>query len=81
MHSEGGRFEVEIHYACAPGQEGATVELSFNDASARGTVQPVHNPPIRGAEHDRATDFVRALGVPPRKPPGFRPASGLLDRQ
>ncbi len=50
---EAGRYEVEIYYACPAGDEGATIELAFGDAKLRGKLEEAHDPPIRGAEHDR----------------------------
>ena len=48
-----GRFEVEIHYACAEEDVGAVMELSFGDARLTGRVSAAHDPPVRGMEHDR----------------------------
>jgi hypothetical protein len=48
-----GRYEVEILYTCPKADVGSTVELSFGGAKLSGTVNPPHDPPLRGAERDR----------------------------
>jgi arylsulfatase A-like enzyme len=48
-----GRYEVEILYASAKRNVGATVELSLGGAKVSAKVTEVHDPPARGAEHDR----------------------------
>ena len=48
-----GRYEVEILYACPRRNVGATVELSLGGAKVSGKVTAAHDPPARGAEHDR----------------------------
>jgi arylsulfatase A-like enzyme len=49
----GGRYEALVHYACPATDVGATVELSFNGSRVQAKVSEVHDPPLRGAEHDR----------------------------
>jgi arylsulfatase A-like enzyme len=48
-----GRYVVEILYACAERNVGATVELSLNGGKVAAKVTEAHDPPARGAEHDR----------------------------
>jgi len=48
-----GVFNVQIYYACPKEDIGSTIELSFNGSSIRGAVSKPHDPPLRGAEHDR----------------------------
>ena len=48
-----GDYEVEIHYTCPKADVGSTIELSLNDARLTGRITESHDPPIRGAEHDR----------------------------
>jgi arylsulfatase A-like enzyme len=48
-----GRYEVEILYACAKRNVGATVELSLNGGKVSAKVTEAYDPPARGAEHDR----------------------------
>jgi len=48
-----GDYEVEIHYTCAEGDVGSTVELSFNESRLRGQITEAHDPPLRGGENDR----------------------------
>jgi hypothetical protein len=44
---------VEIDYACSADNIGSTIEMSFGDSKLAGTVSMPHDPPLRGAEHDR----------------------------
>lgn len=48
-----GRYEVEILYACPKRNVGATVELSLGGGRVSAKVMEAHDPPARGAEHDR----------------------------
>ena len=48
-----GRYEAVLHYTCPGADAGSTVELSLGDARVEGTVAEGHDPPLRGAEHDR----------------------------
>jgi arylsulfatase A-like enzyme len=48
-----GRYQVELYYTCAAGDVGSTLELSFNASRLQGRVVEAHDPPARGAEHDR----------------------------
>jgi len=48
-----GRYDVQLWYTCPKGSEGATVELSLGAAKLSGKVAEPHDPPLRGAEHDR----------------------------
>jgi hypothetical protein len=49
-----GDFEVELYYTCPADDIGATIELSFGDASIEAKVAIAHDPPLAGAEHDRS---------------------------
>ena len=51
--STSGRYEIVLDYTCAPEDVGATVELSLNGQRLAGKVTEAHDPPLRGAEHDR----------------------------
>lgn len=48
-----GKYRAEIYYACAEASIGSTVEMSFNGNAVSGQVTKPHDPPLRGAEHDR----------------------------
>lgn len=48
-----GRYEAVIYQTCASSDEGSTLELSLGDDRLTGTVTDAHDPPTRGAEHDR----------------------------
>ncbi len=48
-----GRYKVEVFYTCPEADTGSTVELSFNNSRLTGKVEPAHNPPLKGMEHDR----------------------------
>lgn len=55
-----GEYEAEVLYTCAPGDEGAQVELSFLDAKTSGRVAPAWNPPLNEGE-DRAPRVAESL--------------------
>jgi arylsulfatase A-like enzyme len=48
-----GRYEAEVFYTCARGDEGSTVELSFLGSSVRGKIAEAYDPPLVGAADDR----------------------------
>ncbi|MBI1315157.1 sulfatase-like hydrolase/transferase [bacterium] len=48
-----GTFDVEVYYACPQSDIGSTIELSFGDSRLSGKITEPHDPPIKGAEHDR----------------------------
>jgi hypothetical protein len=48
-----GRYEVVVYYTCAKPDVGSRVEMSFQDSRLAGVVAEAHDPPLRGAEHDR----------------------------
>lgn len=48
-----GRYEVVVYYTCGAKDVGSTLELSLHDRKLRGRVNEAHDPPLRGAEHDR----------------------------
>ena len=48
-----GTFDVEVYYTCPAADVGSTIELSFGEAKLRGKITEPHDPPLRGAEHDR----------------------------
>ena len=48
-----GKYEAVVYYACPQADVGSTVELSFNGSRVECTVSEAHDPPVRGAEHDR----------------------------
>lgn len=50
-----GAYEVTLYYTCPKADVGSTVELTFNGAKLEGTVSEPHDPPLFGAEHDRAS--------------------------
>jgi len=50
-----GTYEAILYYTCPKADVGSTVELSFEGSRLEGTVTEPHDPPLRGAEHDRAT--------------------------
>jgi arylsulfatase A-like enzyme len=49
-----GRYEAVVYYTCAPENVGAKIELALNDYKVQTTIDTAHNPPLVGAEHDRA---------------------------
>ncbi|MCS6850169.1 MAG: arylsulfatase [Gemmataceae bacterium] len=48
-----GTYEAVIYYTCPAADVGATIELSFGDRRVQAQVKEPHDPPLRGAEHDR----------------------------
>ncbi len=50
---QAGTYEVNIYYTCASGNEGAELKMALGDASVRGTVTEIHDPPLYGMENDR----------------------------
>ena len=48
-----GSYEAIIHYTCPATDIGATVELSLGGSRITGQISEAHDPPLRGAEHDR----------------------------
>lgn len=48
-----GRYLAEVHYTCAPGDVGSTIELSLGDASVSTKITEAFDPPLRGDENDR----------------------------
>jgi len=46
-------YEAVIYYTCAEDDIGSTIELNFNGSRLQGEVTKAHDPPLRGAEHDR----------------------------
>ncbi|GAB5442400.1 MAG: arylsulfatase [Fuerstiella sp.] len=48
-----GIYEVELFYSCPNGQEGSTIQLSFNDAQLTTTLNEPHPSELVGAEQDR----------------------------
>ncbi len=52
VHSA-GRYEAIVRYTCAKADVGSSVELSFGDATWKGTIADAFDPPLRGSESDR----------------------------
>src|SRR5262249_15268477 len=48
-----GRYEVVVYYTCAREDVGSRIEVSFKGSRLAGVVAEAHDPPLRGAEHDR----------------------------
>jgi hypothetical protein len=51
--AHGGQYEAEIYYTCPAADVGSTIELSCNGDRVDGEVLEPHDPPLRGAGHDR----------------------------
>jgi len=51
---ESGTYEVFMMSTCSAKNVGATFELKIGDESLTATVTKAHDPPLRGAEADRA---------------------------
>ncbi|MFQ5810500.1 MAG: arylsulfatase [Armatimonadota bacterium] len=50
-----GEYEAVVYYTCPEDDIGSTVELSLNESRVQGKVTEAHDPPLVGAEHDRAS--------------------------
>lgn len=48
-----GAYTVEILHTCPPNAIGTEIELRFQDATVCKRVAKHHDPPLRGADHDR----------------------------
>jgi hypothetical protein len=49
-----GKYEAAIYYTVPAADVGSTIELSFQGNRLVGKVSEAHDPPLHGAEHDRA---------------------------
>jgi len=49
-----GTYEAVLYYTCPADDVGSTVELSFKGSTLTGKVTEAHDPPLIGAEQDRA---------------------------
>ena len=50
---EPGEYDVECYYSCPKQDIGSVIELQLGDSRLRAEVSQPHDPPVRGAEHDR----------------------------
>ena len=50
-----GEYEAVVYYTCPEDDIGSTVEMEFNASRVQGKVTEAHDPPLVGAEHDRAS--------------------------
>jgi arylsulfatase A-like enzyme len=48
-----GRYSVVIDYTCPESEVGSRIELTFQSSRLEGRVTEAHDPPLKGAEHDR----------------------------
>jgi arylsulfatase A-like enzyme len=48
-----GRYELVVYYTCAKSDVGSTVEFRVGDHKLEARILEPHDPPVRGAEHDR----------------------------
>ena len=51
---QAGTYEAIVYYTCPVADVGSTVELSFKDSRLTGKITEAHDPPLVGAEQDRA---------------------------
>lgn len=57
-----GEYMVDLYYACAKKDLGATIALSWKGQQVTATITEANDPPLGGAEHDRivrAESYVR----------------------
>ncbi len=50
-----GAYGVEVFYTCPAADVGATIRMSFAGKHIQGKIVDAHDPPLHGAEHDRAS--------------------------
>lgn len=50
---QSGEFEVFLYYTCPKDDIGSQIQLSFGKQKIRKTITVAHDPPLKGAEHDR----------------------------
>jgi arylsulfatase A-like enzyme len=50
-----GKYEATVYYTCAKENVGARIELALGDAHVSTRVSEAFDPPLYGAEHDRAS--------------------------
>lgn len=50
-----GTYQVELFYTCPKDDVGSAIELRLGESSLQGQISEAHDPPLRGAEHDRAS--------------------------
>ena len=48
-----GNYSVDVYYTCPKADIGSTFELTFNESRLVAQVLEPHDPPVKGAEHDR----------------------------
>jgi arylsulfatase A-like enzyme len=48
-----GKYEAVVYYTCPPSDAGSVVELNCSSSRIEAVVSEAHDPPLRGAEHDR----------------------------
>jgi hypothetical protein len=48
-----GDYDVTLYYTCAAADVGSKFELRLGEAGIKGQITAAHDPPLRGAEHDR----------------------------
>lgn len=49
-----GRYEAVVYYTCGRSNVGSKIELSLGERRITNVVDQPHDPPLYGAEHDRA---------------------------
>jgi arylsulfatase A-like enzyme len=52
--ANGGRYDVVLYYTCSKDNVGSKIALTVQDQRLERTLAEAHDPPLHGAEHDRA---------------------------
>ena len=77
-----GKYEAVVYYTCPVADVGSKVELSFDGVRTETTVSVPHDPPLHGAEHDRAhrdsESYVKDFKPLPFGTLDLKPGRGLL---
>ncbi|MCA9061341.1 MAG: sulfatase-like hydrolase/transferase, partial [Planctomycetaceae bacterium] len=78
---QGGEYEVELHYACAAADVGATIELAFGDGAVTARIDHPVESPLIGAAEDRtlrSESYVRNFGRMTLGTMTLKPGTGQL---
>ncbi len=77
-----GKYEATVYYTCPAADVGSKVALSFDGSRVEKTVSEPHDPPLHGAEHDRAPrggeSYVKDFKPLPFGTLDLKPGRGLL---
>lgn len=77
-----GKYEAVVYYTCPVADIGSKIELSLGGSRTETVVSEAHDPPLHGAEHDRAPrdgeSYVKDFKPLPLGRLDLQPGRGLL---